>query len=120
MISDTSNVWVLVNVYQKDLPYVRVGDPATIQTDAYPDTFHGRISYVAASLDPKTRTLQARIETNNPGREAEEGHVRDRLRECRNDSRMRLRCLIQQCCETAKISPSCMPRYRQTSSDGGR
>ena len=29
--------------------------------------FHGRISYVAASLDPNTRTLQARIETGNPG-----------------------------------------------------
>jgi multidrug efflux pump subunit AcrA (membrane-fusion protein) len=58
---------VLVNVYQKDLPYVRVGDAVTIQTDAYPDTFHGRISYVAASLDPTTRTLQARIDTNNPG-----------------------------------------------------
>jgi len=67
MISDVSNVWVLVNVYQKDLPFVRVGDMATIQTDAYADTFHGRISYVAASLDPATRTLQARIETDNPG-----------------------------------------------------
>jgi membrane fusion protein, heavy metal efflux system len=67
MISDVSNVWVLVNVYQKDLPYVHVGDAVTIQTDAYPDDFHGRISYLAASLDPNTRTLQARIETNNPG-----------------------------------------------------
>jgi cobalt-zinc-cadmium efflux system membrane fusion protein len=67
MISDVSNVWVLVNVYQKDLPYVRVGDPVSIQTDSYPDVFHGRISYVAASLDPSTRTLQARIETPNPG-----------------------------------------------------
>jgi cobalt-zinc-cadmium efflux system membrane fusion protein len=67
MISDTSTVWVLVNVYQKDLPFVRVGDPVAIQTDAYPDTFHGRISYVAASLDPNTRTLQARVETGNPG-----------------------------------------------------
>jgi len=67
MISDVSNVWVLVNVYQKDLPFVRVGDMATIQTDAYADTFHGRISYVAASLDPATQTLQARIETDNPG-----------------------------------------------------
>jgi membrane fusion protein, heavy metal efflux system len=66
-ISDTSTVWVLVNVYQKDLPYVRVGDPVAIQTDSYPDTFQGRISYVAASLDPDTRTLQARIETANPG-----------------------------------------------------
>ena len=60
-------MWVLVNAYQKDLPYVRVGDTVTIQTDAYPDSFHGRISYVAASLDPNTRTLQARIETMNPG-----------------------------------------------------
>ena len=67
MISDTGNVWVLVNIYQKDLLYVRVGDTVTIQTDTYPEVFHGRISYVAASLDPNTRTLQARIETNNPG-----------------------------------------------------
>jgi len=67
MISDISTVWVLVNVYQKDLPYVRVGDAVTIQTDTYPERFHGRIAYVAASLDPSTRTLQARIETNNPG-----------------------------------------------------
>jgi cobalt-zinc-cadmium efflux system membrane fusion protein len=67
MISDTSSVWVLVNIYQKDLPYVRVGDVVTIQTDSYSQTFHGRISYVAASLDPNTRTLQARIDTTNPG-----------------------------------------------------
>jgi len=66
MISDTSNVWVLVNVYQKDLPYVRTGDQVDIQTDTYPEVFHGRISYVAAALDPSTRTLQARIETENP------------------------------------------------------
>jgi cobalt-zinc-cadmium efflux system membrane fusion protein len=67
MISDIGSVWVLVNVYQKDLPYVRVGNTVTIQADAYPDVFQGRISYVAASLDPTSRTLQARIETNNPG-----------------------------------------------------
>ena len=67
MLSDTSNVWVLVNVYQNDLPFVRVGDAVSIHTDAYPQVFRGRISYVAASLDPATRTLQARIETANPG-----------------------------------------------------
>lgn len=67
LISDTSKVWVVVNVYQKDLPYVRVGDAVTIQTETYPQAFGGKISYVAASLDPATRTLQARIDTNNPG-----------------------------------------------------
>lgn len=66
VVSDISTVWVLVNVYQKDLPYVAVGDPVTIQTDSYPEVFHGRISYVAAALDPSTRTLQARIQTGNP------------------------------------------------------
>jgi cobalt-zinc-cadmium efflux system membrane fusion protein len=66
-ISNTSTVWVLANIYQKDLPFVRVGNPVTITTDAYPGLeFHGRISYIAAALDPNTRTLQARIEVNNP------------------------------------------------------
>jgi cobalt-zinc-cadmium efflux system membrane fusion protein len=67
LISDTGTVWVLVNVYQKDLPYVRVGNEVTVQTETYPEAFRGHISYVAAALDPNTRTLQARIETNNPG-----------------------------------------------------
>jgi cobalt-zinc-cadmium efflux system membrane fusion protein len=65
ILSDTSTV--LVNVYQKDLPYVRVGDAVEIQTETYPQIFHGRISYIAAALDPNTRTLQARIETANLG-----------------------------------------------------
>ena len=58
---------MLANVYQKDLPNVHLGDPVTITTDAYPGTeFHGRISYLAAALDPNTRTLQARIDVKNP------------------------------------------------------
>lgn len=67
VISNMNTVWVLVNIYQDDLPFIRVGDRVSIHTDAYPDVFHGRISYIAASLDPTTRTLQARIETANPG-----------------------------------------------------
>ena len=65
-ISDTGTVWVLVNVYQSDLGSVRIGDPVDITTDAYPETFRGRISYLAPALDPTTRTLQARIVTENP------------------------------------------------------
>jgi cobalt-zinc-cadmium efflux system membrane fusion protein len=66
-ISDTSTVWVLVNVYQSDLGSVRIGDTVDITTDAYPDVFRGRISYLAPALDPTTRTLQARIVTENVG-----------------------------------------------------
>jgi membrane fusion protein, heavy metal efflux system len=66
-ISDLSTVWVLANVYQADLAYVRSGDNVVVQTDAYPNSFHGRISYVSPALDPNTRTLQARIVVDNPG-----------------------------------------------------
>ena len=66
-ISDMSTVWVLANVYQGDLAYVHNGDDVIVQTDAYPDMFHGKISYVSPALDPNTRTLQARIVVDNPG-----------------------------------------------------
>jgi cobalt-zinc-cadmium efflux system membrane fusion protein len=66
-ISDLSTVWVLANVYQADLAAVRTGDDVVLETDSYPDRFHGRISYVSPALDPNTRTLQARIVVDNPG-----------------------------------------------------
>jgi cobalt-zinc-cadmium efflux system membrane fusion protein len=66
-ISDLSTVWVLANVYQADLQYVKEGDDVLVQTDAFPQSFHGKISYVSPALDPNTRTLQARIVVDNPG-----------------------------------------------------
>lgn len=66
-ISDLSTVWVLANVYQADLAFIRSGDDVVVETDAYPGNFHGRISYVSPALDPNTRTLQARIVVDNPG-----------------------------------------------------
>jgi cobalt-zinc-cadmium efflux system membrane fusion protein len=67
-ISDMSTVWVLANVYQSDLAYVHDGDDVTVTTDAYPDIFHGKISYVSPAVDPNTRTLQARIVVDNKGK----------------------------------------------------
>ncbi|MDR3678286.1 MAG: efflux RND transporter periplasmic adaptor subunit [Acidobacteriota bacterium] len=66
-ISNMGSVWVLVNVYEADMGSVHINDQVTIKTDAYPDEFHGRISYIGAALDPNSRTLQARIITQNPG-----------------------------------------------------
>lgn len=66
-ISNMSTVWVLANVYEAQLAYVHVGDPVTIKTEAYPEVFRGKISYMGAALDPTSRTLQARIDTANPG-----------------------------------------------------
>ena len=65
-ISDMSTVWVMANIYQGDLAYVKDGDQATITTDSYPDKFSGKISFISPALDPNTRTLQARIVTQNP------------------------------------------------------
>jgi cobalt-zinc-cadmium efflux system membrane fusion protein len=66
-ISNMSSVWVLANVYERDMGAVHMGDPVTVQTDAYPEEFHGRISYIGAALDPNTHTLPVRIITQNPG-----------------------------------------------------
>jgi cobalt-zinc-cadmium efflux system membrane fusion protein len=62
-----SNVWVLVNIYQRDVANVHVGDEVTIDNEAYPGVVRGKIQYIAPALDPTTRTLQARIESSNPG-----------------------------------------------------
>jgi membrane fusion protein, heavy metal efflux system len=67
IISDMSSVWVLANIYQSDLADVHVGDEVSVQTDSYPDAFHGKISFISPALDPTTRTLQARIVVDNPG-----------------------------------------------------
>lgn len=67
-ISDLSNVWVLCDVYENDLPTVRVGDRADVRLDAYPDrVFTGRVSNIGPVLDPNMRTAKVRIEVHNPG-----------------------------------------------------
>lgn len=67
-ISDLSNVWLLCDVYENDLPNVHVGETAEIRLNAYPDkVFAGRISNVGPVLDPATRTAKVRIEVHNPG-----------------------------------------------------
>jgi membrane fusion protein, heavy metal efflux system len=66
-ISDMSTVWVQVNVFQSDMGFVRNGDGVEINTDTYPEAFHGRISYISPALDATTHTLQVRIVTENHG-----------------------------------------------------
>jgi len=66
-LSDMSSVWILVNIYQNDVPYVHVGDTVTVANESYPNVVHGKIAYISPALDPNTRTLQARIEAPNPG-----------------------------------------------------
>jgi len=67
-ISDLSTVWVVCDVYENDLPNVRMGDTAEISLNAYPDrAFKGKVSNIGAILDPNIRTAKVRIEVENPG-----------------------------------------------------
>ncbi|MGA2154135.1 MAG: efflux RND transporter periplasmic adaptor subunit [Bryobacteraceae bacterium] len=67
-ISDLSSTWIVCDVYENDLATVRIGDPAEIKLNAYPDrTFKGRVSNILPILDPNIRTGKVRIEVQNPG-----------------------------------------------------
>jgi len=67
-ISDISSVWIVCDVYENDLPTVRLGDTAEITLNAYPGRpFKGNVSNIGAVLDPSIRTTKVRIEVQNPG-----------------------------------------------------
>jgi cobalt-zinc-cadmium efflux system membrane fusion protein len=67
-ISDLSSVWVVCDVYENDLATVKIGDPAEIMLNAYPDRkFKGKVSNLLPILDPNIRTGKVRIEVQNPG-----------------------------------------------------
>jgi cobalt-zinc-cadmium efflux system membrane fusion protein len=67
-ISDLSTIWVVCDVYENDMPMVRMGDTADITLNAYPDRkFRGAVSNIGSILDPNIRTAKVRIEVQNPG-----------------------------------------------------
>jgi membrane fusion protein, heavy metal efflux system len=67
-VTDLSSVWVVGQVYERDLATVRVGSGANVTSDAYPGrVFRGRVSYVDPKIESATRTAQVRIELGNPG-----------------------------------------------------
>lgn len=66
-IADLSTLWVLADLYEKDLPHVKVGMPAQIEVSSYNHVFRGTISSIYGVLDEKTRTVKARVEVVNTG-----------------------------------------------------
>ena len=66
-ISDLSTVWVLADVYEKDLAKVKVNSDVNMRVDAYPDrVFVGRLTYISDIIDPQTRTAKVRCVIANP------------------------------------------------------
>jgi cobalt-zinc-cadmium efflux system membrane fusion protein len=67
MVSDLSRVWIVGRVYEQDVAAARVGAPAVVSLQAYPGkSWPGEVNYVSHTLDPHTRTLDIRVELDNP------------------------------------------------------
>ncbi|MFZ2949178.1 MAG: efflux RND transporter periplasmic adaptor subunit [Desulfuromonadaceae bacterium] len=67
-IVDLSTVWVEVEVYENEFTNIHIGQRVEIRSQSYPGRpFIGRISFIYPFLDPKTRTVKARVEMPNPG-----------------------------------------------------
>jgi Cu(I)/Ag(I) efflux system membrane fusion protein len=65
-LMDFSHVWAVAEVYEQDLPLVRIGQRAEIELDAYPgERFAGEVSFIYPTLTPATRTAKVRIELDN-------------------------------------------------------
>ena len=73
-IADLSTLWVLLDLYEKDLGRVRPGVQTRITVEAYPDeAFTGTVTYISDLLDETTRTARARVEIPNTGRKLKPG-----------------------------------------------
>ncbi|MDJ0805463.1 MAG: efflux RND transporter periplasmic adaptor subunit [Gammaproteobacteria bacterium] len=66
-IADLSEVWIMVDIFEHQLAWIRPDIPAEISTPAYPGrTWQGKVDFIYPEVDPKTRTIRARIEVKNP------------------------------------------------------
>ncbi|HKI70020.1 MAG TPA: efflux RND transporter periplasmic adaptor subunit, partial [Verrucomicrobiae bacterium] len=67
-LADLGIVWVYAQIYEQDLPYIRLGQEAVVRLSSMPDReFRGRVTYVYPNVDEKTRTARVRMEFDNPG-----------------------------------------------------
>jgi len=67
-VADLSTVWILCDVYENDIPKLKLGQEAQFKLNAYPDRpVTGRINDIGPVLDPQLRTAKVRIEVSNPG-----------------------------------------------------
>ena len=67
-IADLSTVWVNVDIYESEIPFMRPGQKASVALSYDPGaTFNGKVSYIYPSVDEKTRTAKVRLDFPNPG-----------------------------------------------------
>ncbi|HEY5623372.1 MAG TPA: efflux RND transporter periplasmic adaptor subunit [Gammaproteobacteria bacterium] len=69
MIADLSRVWVLVDIFEDELPWVQVGNEATMTIAGAPgQIFEGQLTYIYPYAERQTRTIKARLEFDNEDR----------------------------------------------------
>ncbi len=67
-IADLSRVWVLFDVYESDMAWLKKGDKVSFTVESLPgETFQGTVDYLDPVIDPKTRVAKARVVKSNPG-----------------------------------------------------
>lgn len=66
-IADLSVLWVLADIYERDVAYVREGLKANVEIAGFSGSFHGTVSSIYSVVDEKTRTVKARIEIPGHG-----------------------------------------------------
>lgn len=67
-IADLSTIWVYVDIFEYEAPYVHIGQTAQMELSYFPGrTYRGKVTYIYPTLDPKTRTIKVRLEFPNPG-----------------------------------------------------
>lgn len=67
-VADLSTLWVYAEVFQNDIARIKIDDPATVTTDAYPGrAFGGRVNFIWPQVDMTTRTERVRLVFSNPG-----------------------------------------------------
>ena len=65
-IADLSDVWVMFDAYESDLPFIESGDRLDFTLQALPgETFHGSIMFIDPVVDPVTRVTKVRVEISN-------------------------------------------------------
>jgi Cu(I)/Ag(I) efflux system membrane fusion protein len=66
-LADLSNVWIYLDVYEKDIRFIRMNHPVQITTEAYPnETFKGKVTFIDPVINNETRTVRVRTEFDNP------------------------------------------------------
>jgi Cu(I)/Ag(I) efflux system membrane fusion protein len=67
VINDLSHVWVKLDAYEPDLPWIRYGQEVTFTTPSFPGkTFRGKVLFIEPVLDMATRTVKVRVDAANP------------------------------------------------------